>query len=255
MTTNVNRDFKGVWIPKEIYLNQDLSWSEKILLIEIHSLENEEGCFASNEYLASFLMCSVKTIEAMLTKLRKLELIFTKKFDGRNRFLGTNIRGQGSEKVGDSNLKKEGSDSLKSRGQGSEKVGDYIYNNIDIKNNNTIINKKKNEKKDFENLIDNDLRFSEEDKKQIKIFLLDRKERKKPITERGLSILLNELKDLIDRGYNVKHCIDRAIQSNWTGIKSEWFKDNNSTQKNTTQPVDYNFSGKNFINSIAEDNI
>lgn len=134
-----------------------------------------------------------------------------------------------------------------------EKPNHNIYDK-NIKDN-SINDKEKYKKQNLNELIDNDLRFTEEDKEQITIFIQDRKERKKPITERGLSILLNELKDLIDRGYNVKHCIDRALQSNWTGIKSEWFKDNNSTQKNTTQLVDYNFSGKNFINSIAEDNI
>ena len=47
-----NRDFKGVWIPKEIWLNTDLSIIEKVLLVEIDSLDNSDrGCFASNEYL------------------------------------------------------------------------------------------------------------------------------------------------------------------------------------------------------------
>jgi len=35
------RDFKGVWIPKQIYLNNSLSWPEKILLIEIDSLDKD----------------------------------------------------------------------------------------------------------------------------------------------------------------------------------------------------------------------
>ena len=41
------RDFKGVWIPKEIWLSADLSLTEKALFVEIHSLDNERGCFAS----------------------------------------------------------------------------------------------------------------------------------------------------------------------------------------------------------------
>ena len=49
------RAFKGVWIPREIYLADDLSWTEKILLVEIESLDHEIGCFASNEHFASFL--------------------------------------------------------------------------------------------------------------------------------------------------------------------------------------------------------
>ena len=44
-----NRDFKGIWIPKEIYLSKELNWTDKILLIEIDSLDTEEHCFAGNE--------------------------------------------------------------------------------------------------------------------------------------------------------------------------------------------------------------
>ena len=34
-TDEINRDFKGVWIPKEIYLMDELTWIQKMLLIEI----------------------------------------------------------------------------------------------------------------------------------------------------------------------------------------------------------------------------
>lgn len=71
----MNRHFKGVWIPKEIYLNPDLSWTEKILLIEIHSLQGEEGCYASNQYLAEFLGIKEGSLANMLTKLKEAGLI------------------------------------------------------------------------------------------------------------------------------------------------------------------------------------
>jgi len=123
---------------------------------------------------------------------------------------------------------------------------------------NNISDKEKYKKENIYELIDNDLRFTEEDKEQIKIFLQDRKERKKPITERGLSILLNELKGLANRDYKIKYCIDRAIQSNWTGIKSEWFKDSVKSgiegQNNAVKVVSYNFSCKSDLDSIVEDN-
>lgn len=67
----MNRQFKGVWMPKEIYLHPDLSWTEKILLIEIQSLQGEEGCFASNQYLAEFLGIKEGSLANMLTKLKE----------------------------------------------------------------------------------------------------------------------------------------------------------------------------------------
>lgn len=48
------RDFKGIWIPKEIWLNKELKLIEKIFLVEIDSLDNENGCWASNKYFAEF---------------------------------------------------------------------------------------------------------------------------------------------------------------------------------------------------------
>lgn len=51
----MERDFKGIWIPKEIWLNTHLTMNEKLFLVEIDSLDNEKGCFASNDYFAEFL--------------------------------------------------------------------------------------------------------------------------------------------------------------------------------------------------------
>lgn len=88
ITTSNERDFKGVWIPKEVYLNQDLNWIEKILFVEINSLDkNKRGCFASNEYLADFLETSERTVSRGISKLKKLHLIKQKNFDGRRRIL------------------------------------------------------------------------------------------------------------------------------------------------------------------------
>ena len=84
------RHFKGVWIPKDIYLSKELNWSQKILVIEIDSLDNGEGCFASNEYLANFLGISSWRVANLLTDLRRKGWIIDKKFDGRKRYMSIN---------------------------------------------------------------------------------------------------------------------------------------------------------------------
>ena len=84
------RDFKGVWIPKEIYLNEELNWTEKILLIEIDSLDNEKGCFASNEYFANFIGKSKVYISNCISKLKDKNYIYQESFDGRKRVLRSN---------------------------------------------------------------------------------------------------------------------------------------------------------------------
>lgn len=71
----MDRDFKGVWIPKEIWLNQDLGWSEKLLFVEIDSLAKNGQCFASNEYFGKFLGCHKKHISRLVSNLVETGLI------------------------------------------------------------------------------------------------------------------------------------------------------------------------------------
>lgn len=71
----MERNFKGIWIPKEVYLNKELSWIEKILFVEIDSLDGEEGCYASNEYFAEHLQVSKGRISKMINKLVKMKYI------------------------------------------------------------------------------------------------------------------------------------------------------------------------------------
>lgn len=66
-----SRDFKGVWIPKEIWLTDKLSLMEKVLFVEIHSLDNERGCYASNRHFAEFFAVSERQIRNYIGTLKK----------------------------------------------------------------------------------------------------------------------------------------------------------------------------------------
>lgn len=67
----MQRDFKGIWIPKELWLLKDLNLTEKIMLIEIDSLDNENGCFATNDYFANFFGLSKGRISKIINNLVK----------------------------------------------------------------------------------------------------------------------------------------------------------------------------------------
>ena len=147
---NKERNFLGVWIPKNIYLNQELSWSEKILLVEIESLDNENGCFASNDYFADFLGVTKTTISTSISKLKKLGFIEQVSFDGRTRVI----------KVISSEFKKTESQSLK-------KPKGRIKKNLNHNNtsNNTTINHISLREQRFKNdvsLLDADLNTQNE---------------------------------------------------------------------------------------------
>ena len=75
------REFKGIWIPRDIWLNTELSIIERALLAEIDSLN---PCTAGNEYFAQFFGVSVPTITRAIANLKSHGLIVTE-FDGRVR--------------------------------------------------------------------------------------------------------------------------------------------------------------------------
>jgi hypothetical protein len=65
------RDFKGIWIPKVVWLNTKLTLQEKVFLVEIDSLDNKDGCFASNDYFAKFFGLSKTRVSLVITSLIK----------------------------------------------------------------------------------------------------------------------------------------------------------------------------------------
>lgn len=82
------REFKGVWIPAAIWLDDRLNALDKIILAEIDSLDNgEDHCHAGNEYLAQFCQCSVSKVSKTVAKLVELGYIAVHSFDGRQRKL------------------------------------------------------------------------------------------------------------------------------------------------------------------------
>lgn len=68
-TMKQERDFKGVWIPKEIWLNKDLTIMEKLFFVEINSLDNDSGCFAGNAHFADFFNLSKTRVSLIIKSL------------------------------------------------------------------------------------------------------------------------------------------------------------------------------------------
>ena len=77
----MSRDFKGVWIPKELWLSLELSPIEKFFLIEIDSLDNDQGCFASNNHFSNLFGISRNRSSEIVKALKekkyiKIQLIY-----------------------------------------------------------------------------------------------------------------------------------------------------------------------------------
>ncbi len=71
----MSRDFKGVWIPKEIWLSPDLTIMEKLFLVEIDSLDGKNGCYASNAKFSEFFQISKGRCTQIIKSLEQKKLI------------------------------------------------------------------------------------------------------------------------------------------------------------------------------------
>ena len=92
-------EFIGLWIPKEIYLDDELNLTYKIILSEIYSLssKNPEGCYASNKYLASFCRCSESAVTNAISDMKAMGYLSESKSDGRKRWIQVSLE-KGFEK-------------------------------------------------------------------------------------------------------------------------------------------------------------
>lgn len=117
-----DRDFKGVWIPKEIWLNEELTMLEKVIFVEIDSLDGPDHCYASNEYFATFCNCSESKVSKAIKKLKELGMIEEVAFDGRHRKLRVVNRAMQSSKKCYPESQKVLSNNIASKTDNSKKV-------------------------------------------------------------------------------------------------------------------------------------
>ena len=62
---------KGLWIPAEILLNEELSDKEKIILAIIMYLSEEtKSCFASNKYIANIVKVTHERVSKIISSLK-----------------------------------------------------------------------------------------------------------------------------------------------------------------------------------------
>ena len=89
----MKRKFKGIWIPNYVWLSKDLTLQEKVFLVEIDSLDNNGGCYASNAYFGKFFGLSTTRVSLVIKSLiDKGYLISTiNQNEGNKRLLKTSL--------------------------------------------------------------------------------------------------------------------------------------------------------------------
>lgn len=134
-----DRDFKGIWIPKAVWLDSRLTMLEKGILMEIDSLDNGEyGCYASNDYIAEFCQCGVTKVSNAISKLIELGYLSLKSFDGRQRILQSRLTKsvRQSYKNCETDLQnlQQSNNSIKLNNTNKETVNIYIHKIVDYLN-------------------------------------------------------------------------------------------------------------------------
>ena len=199
-----DRDFKGVWIPKEIWLDKRLNMLEKGILTEIDSLDNENGCSAGNEYLADFCQCSETKVSTAIKKLIDLDYIYLQSFNGRTRILKSRV----------SKFEKQSLNNLKAE------FKNFKENNTSNNNtNNNTSNIKENKKESQQDII-NSYNFSQNINEIISDWLTYKKEKGQTYKSIGLTKMLNSIKKGI-REFGEQTVIDsinKAMESNYAGF-------------------------------------
>lgn len=197
------RDFKGVWIPKTVWLDIRLNALEKVILTEIDSLDNgERGCYASNKHIADFCQCSETKVSTAVTKLVKLGYLYIQKFDGRQRELKSRL----------SNFERQ---TLKTSEADFKEVQE---SNTSSNTPSNTSNKKKERKQSGYDVIlasvtDAELRDLYYE------YIKMRKLIKSPMTDRALVMLINKVHTLEPQSVaRQKQMLETAIMNNWKSV-------------------------------------
>ena len=212
------RIVKGIWFPIEIWEADDLDWNEKILLLEIDSFTSKGlDCYMGNDYIAGFLKVSEWKAGQMVNDLIKKGYVIKTKFDGRRRYIESNLMGS----------------LVKNQKQLCEKQKAYScksnanYNKI----NNDSTNHQINNKSKFSFL--SELIAMGVNEQTAKDWMQVRKEKRASNTETALRSIQAEIRK---SGMDAESCIRMAAENSWQGFKAEWAQNKMQRNAPTQQP-------------------
>ena len=190
---------KGIWIPIEIWEAQDLSWTEKILLMEIDSFTSQgKDCFISDEWIAATLNVGLRSASAMVANLIKKGYIKKTRFDGRKRYL-------------ESTLAEQVCKNCRAEKQNMQTT----YNTIPIEEDKSSSNNNKRVRYDFKKALI-EIGVSEQTAAD---WMEVRKAKGAANTETSFNGIYREISR---SGMAAEECIRIAVENSWRGFKAEW---------------------------------
>lgn len=233
-----DREFKGVWIPKEIWLCKDLTALDRVIYAEIDSLDNENHCTASNKYFAEFCGVGEATITRSIQKLIDKGYIEVISFDGRHRVIkmikqtNQNDEAESSKCVANNIVNKQTNNkTILSK--------DNIVENFEFGKKKEVITKQKKPSlyDKCVNLINeytDDVILQGLLVASLKLFLENSRESGTPFYTNTFKGKLNNLRKLSDDDYKLRFIVQQTLDNGWNNfyeIKADNKKKNNTHDK------------------------
>lgn len=208
----MERIVKGIWFPIEIWEAEDLTWKEKILLMEVDSFTSQgRDCYISDEHIAEVLKVDITYANKILSSLIKKGYIKKVRSDGRKRYIETCLR----------LAKKCKSGLQKSASQTCKKV-QHTNNNILI-DNSSKKNISDKENFNFKSSLIKDLGVSEE---VATAWMVVRKNKRATNSEIAFRKVAREI---AKSGRSADECIRVAVENSWSGFEYEWLMNREKT--------------------------
>ena len=203
----MERVFKGIWIPVEIWQDKSLSWNEKILLMEIDSFTTQGmECYFSNEFIADLLGVTERYASKCLSRLIDSGFVRLVRFDGRKRYVESTFKFQ----AGWNESSMQGG--TKVPGRVEQKFHHTNINETNKSNKKDTINKARF---DFKSSLLS-LGVSEE---VAEAWMSVRKTKRATNTEIAFRKVAEEIQE---SGKTAEECITIAVENSWQGFKAEW---------------------------------
>lgn len=198
------RQVKGIWIPIEIWQDKNLSWNEKILLLEIDSFTTQDKeCYISNEYISELLGVCETTANKILSSLIDKGYVIKVSFDGRRRYVKSALHF----------TTRQGCTLEQGRLAQNGNILNTITNTIE-KEDNKLSSKKKFDFKQA--LIDIGV-----EEAVAADWIEVRKTKKATQTQTAFNKIKNQI-DICSASAN--ECITLAVERSWAGFKAEWYE-------------------------------
>lgn len=90
---SLQRKFQGVWIPADVWLDRNLSITEKVMLVEISSLQDDvRGCYASNAHFGEFFDLSISRVSEIVSSLAAKGFVSVEQIREGKRIIERRIR-------------------------------------------------------------------------------------------------------------------------------------------------------------------